>query len=128
MSVDLPAPFSPTRAWISPGRRSNETSSSARTPGKVFVMPRISSRGAESAALVTCSEERGRVISARAAVDLFPGVVAVLDDGLVDVVFVDGDRLEEDRGYVDFPVVDGVGRRDRLLAGELDRGIDRGEG
>ena len=23
MSVDLPAPFSPTRAWTSPGRRSN---------------------------------------------------------------------------------------------------------
>src|SRR5262245_13860788 len=34
MSVLLPAPFSPTRAWTSPGRRSKETSRSARTPAK----------------------------------------------------------------------------------------------
>src|SRR5215510_6546550 len=29
--VDLPAPFSPTSAWTSPSRRSNETPLSART-------------------------------------------------------------------------------------------------
>ena len=42
MSVDLPAPFSPTSAWISPLFRSKLTPSSARTPGKDFVIAFIS--------------------------------------------------------------------------------------
>jgi len=42
MSVDLPAPFSPTTAWISPARTARLTSLSAFTPGNVLVMPRIS--------------------------------------------------------------------------------------
>src|SRR4051794_4685962 len=42
MSVDLPAPFSPQIAWISPRCTSKLTFESALTPGKVFVMPRIS--------------------------------------------------------------------------------------
>src|ERR671915_294387 len=37
MSVLLPAPFSPTRAWTSPGRRSKSTSSTAVTPPKRLV-------------------------------------------------------------------------------------------
>src|ERR1700689_773495 len=37
ISVDLPAPFSPIRAWISPALRSSETLSSALTPGKVLL-------------------------------------------------------------------------------------------
>src|SRR5687768_12668971 len=45
ISVDLPAPFSPTRAWISPGRRVKSTSLSARTPAKVFVTPATSMTG-----------------------------------------------------------------------------------
>ena len=36
-SVDLPAPFSPSNAWISPCRASKLTPSSARTPGYAFV-------------------------------------------------------------------------------------------
>ena len=36
--VDLPAPFSPTSAWTSPGRRSKDTSSSARTPANDLLM------------------------------------------------------------------------------------------
>jgi hypothetical protein len=32
VSVDLPAPFSPTSAWISPRRRSKSTSSMAGVP------------------------------------------------------------------------------------------------
>src|SRR4030042_54613 len=44
MSVDLPAPFSPTTACTSPARLSKLTSSSAVTPGKVMVMFRISTR------------------------------------------------------------------------------------
>src|SRR5918997_6597466 len=42
MRVDLPAPFSPQIAWISPRRTARLTSSRALTPGKVLVMPRIS--------------------------------------------------------------------------------------
>src|SRR6476646_10587393 len=38
MSVDLPAPFSPTSAWISPSLRSKVTPSKAFTPGKDFVI------------------------------------------------------------------------------------------
>src|SRR5947208_16136594 len=38
-SVDLPAPFSPTSAWISPARTSKSTASSARTPGYDFDSP-----------------------------------------------------------------------------------------
>src|SRR6478752_6541664 len=42
MSVDLPAPFSPTTAWISPARKPTWTRSSARTPGNLLVTPAIS--------------------------------------------------------------------------------------
>src|SRR4051812_27664356 len=42
MSVDLPAPFSPQIAWISPRATSSVTSCSAFTPGKVLVIERIS--------------------------------------------------------------------------------------
>src|SRR5258706_262324 len=38
MSVDLPAPFSPSNAWTSPWRKSNETPLSARTAPKDLVM------------------------------------------------------------------------------------------
>src|SRR6266566_2188592 len=38
MRVDLPAPFSPTMAWTSPGIRSKETPLSACTPAKDLVM------------------------------------------------------------------------------------------
>jgi len=41
ISVVLPAPFSPSRAWTSPGATSKETSSFASTPGKRLVIPRI---------------------------------------------------------------------------------------
>ena len=39
ISVDLPAPFSPSRAWISPARASNVTPLSASTPSKLFQTP-----------------------------------------------------------------------------------------
>src|SRR4051812_39153499 len=43
-SVDLPAPFSPSSAWISPGCTANETSSFAVTPGKRLVIRESSRR------------------------------------------------------------------------------------
>ena len=42
MSVDLPAPFSPTMAWIVPGITLRLTPSLATTPGKRFTMSRNS--------------------------------------------------------------------------------------
>src|SRR5262245_3896557 len=45
ISVDLPAPFSPSSACTSPRRRSKSTWSFASTPGKRFVMPRSSRTG-----------------------------------------------------------------------------------
>src|SRR5580765_2361907 len=42
ISVDFPAPFSPSSACTSPLRRSKSTWSFATTPGNRFVMPRIS--------------------------------------------------------------------------------------
>src|SRR5512142_60244 len=44
MRVDLPAPFSPRRACTWPSRTVRLTPWSAFTPGKLFPMPRISSR------------------------------------------------------------------------------------
>src|SRR6266851_5178367 len=41
ISVDFPAPLTPTTPTISPAFASNETSSSARTPGNVFDIPDI---------------------------------------------------------------------------------------
>jgi hypothetical protein len=42
MSVDLPAPFSPTMAWMVPGSTRRFTPSLATTPGKRFTMSRSS--------------------------------------------------------------------------------------
>ena len=50
MSVDFPAPFSPTRQWISCGVTEKVTSLRAFTPGKVFVMFFISRMGVLMAA------------------------------------------------------------------------------
>src|ERR671911_759781 len=43
MSVDLPAPFSPRRQWISPGSTVREMESLATTVPKRLVMPRRTS-------------------------------------------------------------------------------------
>src|SRR5262245_52825283 len=45
ISVDLPAPFSPSTAWISPGRTVRSMPSLATTDGYTLRMPRSSSRG-----------------------------------------------------------------------------------
>ena len=45
MSVDLPEPFSPTRAWISPGRSARSKSDKATWPGNVLENPVISTTG-----------------------------------------------------------------------------------
>src|SRR5690242_9373968 len=45
-SVDLPAPFSPTSAVVSPARSVRPTSCKARTPGKDLLTPDSDSTGA----------------------------------------------------------------------------------
>src|SRR5450759_3051768 len=56
IKVDLPAPFSPTNAWTSPGSTSKSTLSSACTPGKRRLRPRRSSKGcADPGALMAAS-------------------------------------------------------------------------
>src|SRR5580765_1121691 len=49
-SVDLPAPFSPRRAWTTPARSAIDTSSSARIAPKLFVAPCRDSTGTCSGA------------------------------------------------------------------------------
>src|SRR6266850_3631807 len=53
MSVDLPAPFSPTSAWISPARRSKRHPRSAWTPGKSLLIPSISTSRSPTASGTT---------------------------------------------------------------------------
>src|SRR5262245_17923267 len=50
ISVDLPAPFSPRTPSTSLAASDSDTSSLATTPGKLFVTPRSSSRGARATA------------------------------------------------------------------------------
>src|SRR5699024_1649763 len=82
VSVDLPDPFSPTRAWMVPRRTRKETSSSARTVPKVLVTP--STWTARSAVSRPTASGRSVVIVAgvlRGHVD--PRLVAV-DDLVLD--------------------------------------------
>ena len=66
-SVLLPAPFSPTSAWTSPGSRSSETSSRAWVAANRFEIPRSSARGGAAAGAVARSR-RGLVGVGSAAV------------------------------------------------------------
>src|SRR4051812_25495513 len=74
-SVDLPAPFSPTSAWISPGMMSKSTWSSARVAPKFLMMPDALAAGV----LI------GASVSARDPHDahLLVGKLAALDDHVV---------------------------------------------
>src|SRR6186997_560168 len=52
ISVDLPAPFSPRSAWISPRRNSKSIPSTASTLPKCLTMPVIRTAGMSSAGAV----------------------------------------------------------------------------
>src|ERR1700753_1970564 len=56
ISVLFPAPFSPTRPWISPGRSAKSTPRSASTPPKVLLIP-FSSRSGERPSGTTGSDQ-----------------------------------------------------------------------
>src|SRR3954462_4114288 len=58
ISVDLPAPFGPITAWISPVRTSSETSATACSPPNRFVRPSARSAASGMAGLAG-GERRG---------------------------------------------------------------------
>src|SRR3954469_16557521 len=96
MSVLLPAPFSPQRAWISPFSRVKDTPSRARTPGKSLVISRSSRRGIGSGGGLRLGALLGRKVAA----DLVEGMEAVRHHRLHEVRLVHGDGLEQDAGHV----------------------------
>src|SRR5262245_48220879 len=65
ISVDLPAPFSPSTAWISPGRTVRSMPSLATTDGYAFRMPVRRRRGTAPVAAVFMLPPRVRRSSAR---------------------------------------------------------------
>src|SRR3954451_4980017 len=106
-SVDLPAPLSPTRPTTSSALTPKPTSSSAWTAPKRLLTPRRSSSGAVAVAVALMpgipsgrQPERRAVALVRARADLRGRPEAVLDDGVLDVVLGDRDRLEDHRGDV----------------------------
>src|SRR5215468_5754232 len=94
--VDLPAPFSPTSATISPGSASSETLLSATTPGNRLLIPFISSNGV----VVRFIQDFGKKALPRQS--LFPHIIRFdlaapsqlvdLDDEVIDAVFFDRQR------------------------------------
>src|SRR6195952_894204 len=60
ISVDLPAPFSPTNPWISPASREKSTLRKAATPPKVLVMPDSSSSAGAFKSVGAVKSDTGR--------------------------------------------------------------------
>src|SRR5262245_26442681 len=154
ISVDFPAPLSPTSAITSPARTSKSTSVSACTEPKLFVIPLISSSGARSlsasgsaivggvsgaTAIVRESfRERGRsagegappasalaVLRVLARADLGLLQEAVGDEQL-PVVLRDRDRGQEHRRDLGGPVVGRLALRVDRLAMQDPVGDGRG--
>src|SRR5262245_29158856 len=108
MSVDLPAPFSPTSAWISPARTSKETPFSARTPGKLFSMPLTDSSTLPDPSAILLLEDgsqfviRQRRIDKHAVRQIRPNVFFVVRGGderrRQDLLFRDLFALEQAYG------------------------------
>src|SRR2546427_4060611 len=97
ISVDLPAPLSPTSAITSPLRTSKSTSVSACTEPNVFVMPRSWRRGVSLS--FTCSVPSTSGLEApRRAPPSCSDLLAVLRVGPdADLALLQEVLLEEDR-------------------------------
>src|SRR5918911_93605 len=78
--VDLPAPFSPTRAWTSPGATSRETPRSARVGPKLLWIASMRSRGSGGGAAT------GGCLGSVAQVRLEVAGVERLDGRVVEVL------------------------------------------
>lgn len=85
MSVDLPAPFSPHKAWISPGCSANSTLRRAKMPEKRLVTPRSVRTGSATTHSLQALEDGGF------------SVEAIGNDRFSEVALVHGDDLDEDR-------------------------------
>src|SRR5438132_879363 len=110
ISVLLPAPFSPQRAWTSPAAATSDTSRSARTPPKVLAMCRISNRDGSAAATVPSGPSAG-------VEPWLMGGSVRQGHGVVDL---SGDLDEPDR-WVQMPA-------DRVLLESLDLGHSHARG
>src|SRR3954462_4098093 len=84
MRVDLPAPFSPIRAWISPWRTVRSTASLASVPGYRLVMPRSSTASRSGGCRVIDLQLSGHDLVAQ-RLDLLQDVLVVGDDALAGV-------------------------------------------
>src|SRR5690242_12271635 len=96
ISVDLPAPFSPSSACTSPLRRSKSTLSLATTPGNAFLIPRIS-RTVEASTAEDSMEVVGAGLQRSGDLDL------ARDDLLLQLVHLVDEVLRD--GGVDLPDV-----------------------
>ena len=103
-SVDLPAPFSPTSAWIDPRAMPRSMSESACTPPKRFETPRASRRRPVHAGTSEVDESRGCASTGRpdwntpvtAPGSAKPGEVAriaVEHDGIEEVALLEAPEL-----------------------------------
>src|SRR5919201_5677368 len=143
ISVDLPAPLSPTSAITSPSRTSKSTSVSACTEPKCLLSPRTSSVGiavVDSAAVVavavtSASSGRGALAAPRPGWSLLAELLElpVADVALLqepareeDLVVLLRDRLrrDQDRGLEAASLrLDGTPGRQLLALDDLHRGL-----
>src|SRR5260221_2658102 len=102
MSVDLPAPFSPSRTCTSPGATSRSTSSRATTPGKDLRTFCMCSRGGRRSGLTDpfARTGRGRAHDEAGGEDHAPRLLAVLVDALEQ-------RAQRGLAQLDDPLVGG---------------------
>src|ERR1044071_7518871 len=94
MRVDLPAPFSPIRAWISPSAAVRSTWAFASTPGKRLTMPCSATAAGGSGCCWVIDRESARGDLVTQLAHLFQHVRVVRDHALrpVDVGLEAGQR------------------------------------
>src|SRR3954453_16504688 len=116
--VDLPAPFGPMTAWISPVRTSSETSATACSPPKRFVS--LSARSAASGmAGLAGGERRGRGARPRHA---GRGAESHLEE-LANTVRERQHDRDDDQAFGELPVLGE--RAQHLLEAHQDRGAEK---
>src|ERR1700759_751665 len=86
ISVDLPAPFSPTRPWISPSRSEKSTARKAVTPPNVLVTP-DSSNKAGRLGVGTVGSGTGDQIRKWSSIHIIPGAFALVTTGPSTMTF-----------------------------------------
>src|SRR3954468_3074123 len=128
IKVDFPAPFSPTRPWISPRSSRKSTPSSACTPPKRLAMPASSSRGAvtvgssDQEVLLHPEHPFGVVLGHHGPV----GDHALRDAALTGLLAADhGRHARHDRAAVDAAGGVADGGQHAALEDRLDRGRHR---